>query len=77
MLSVPACAFADWIAARKVQGPKECVLSIAIVPQTPSLGTGSPASPVLSTVKIAAVADHAIANPITGTSSARNLLCGT
>jgi hypothetical protein len=75
MLSVFAFEFADSIAARKVQGPNDVpVLLSNMVPQTPSPGFGSLASPVLFTVKVAAVAENAQANVISVTRSAWNLV---
>jgi hypothetical protein len=76
MVSVPAKAFASSIAARKVQGPLSgsVLLTPSNVPQTPEPGFASLSSPVLLTVKVAAGADTARANPINGTRSARILL---
>ena len=75
MVSVPANAFASSIAARKVHGPLSgsVLITPGTVPQTPSPGFGSLASPVLSTVKVAAVAETASWNPISDTRNARNL----
>ena len=72
IVSVLAVAFADCIAARNVQGPPEWVRSINTVPHTPSAGTASLASPVLSTVKVAADAVTISSNPSSGTKSHDN-----